>query len=98
MRFQDKDFCHKLMRVLTLDEESITPDPDLIHALLRMPCSSNIRGAKADRRDLRTKALMRDLGTRLECRLRVFCKNWKNIVEVKSIVAQPDSNLLPSGQ
>ena len=31
------------MRVLTLDEESITPDPDLIHALLRMPCSSNIR-------------------------------------------------------
>ena len=30
------------MRVLTLDEESITPDPDLIHALLRMPCSSNI--------------------------------------------------------
>ena len=34
MWFQDKDFCQKLIRVLTLDEESITPDPDSIHALL----------------------------------------------------------------
>ena len=31
------------------------------------------------RRDLRTKALMRDLGTRLACR---HVKNWKNIVEI----------------
>ena len=37
MRIHDKDFRQ---RVLTLDEESITPDPDLI--TLRMPCSSNI--------------------------------------------------------
>ena len=37
MRIHDKDFCQ---RVLTLDEESVTPDPDLI--TLHMPCSSNI--------------------------------------------------------
>ena len=43
MGFQDKDLCQKLMRVLTLDEESIIPDPDLIYALLRMPNSSNIQ-------------------------------------------------------
>ena len=42
MGFQDNDFCQKLMKVLTFDKESITPDPDLIHALLRMSCSSNI--------------------------------------------------------
>ena len=40
------------------------------------------------RRGLHTKALMRDLGTRLES------KNCGN----KSIVDQPDSNLLPSGE
>ena len=34
------------------------------------------------RRRLRTKALMRDLETRPECRQRVLCENWKNIVEV----------------
>ena len=37
MRIHDKDFCQ---RVLTLSEESINPDPDLI--TLRMPRSSNI--------------------------------------------------------
>ena len=42
MGFQDNDFCQKLMKVLTFDKESITPDSDLIHALLRMSCLSNI--------------------------------------------------------
>ena len=43
------------------------------------------RGAEGrgeQRRGSRTKALMRDLGTRLECRHKSFCKNWKNIVEI----------------
>ena len=42
---------------------------------------SGAEGRGEQRRGLRTKALMRDLGTRLECRQR-FCKNWKNFVEV----------------
>ena len=39
-------------------------------------------GRGEQRRGLRTKALMRDLGIRLECQQNSFCKNWKNIVEV----------------
>ena len=51
-------------------------------------------GQGEQRRGLRTKALMRDLGTRLECRHRVFASTGKHCGN-KSIVAQPDSNLLP---
>ena len=43
------------------------------------------------------KALMRDLGTRLAYRNRVVVRTGKHCGN-KSIVAQPDSNLLPSGQ
>ena len=47
--------------------------------------SSVVEGAEGrheQRRVLRTKALMRDLGTKLECRQRVFVRTGKNIVEV----------------
>ena len=52
-------------------------------------------GAGEGRGEQHMKALMRDLGTRLACRHRSFVsKHCGNI----SIVAQPDSYLLPSGQ
>ena len=51
-------------------------------------------------RGLRTKGLMQDLGTKLECRRRVFVRNEKTLCKFssgeKSIVAQPDSNCYPS--
>ena len=36
-------------------------------------------GRSEERRGLRTKALMRDLGTRLECRHRVFVRTGKTL-------------------
>ena len=36
-------------------------------------------GRSEQRRGLRTKALMRDLGTRFECRHRVFVKTGKTL-------------------
>ena len=44
-------------------------------------CFDIIRGAEGrgeQRRGLRTKALMRDLGARLECQQRVFVKAWRS--------------------
>ena len=40
------------------------------------------QGRVEQRRSLRTKALMWYLGTRLACRHKSFCKNWKNIMEI----------------
>ena len=62
-----------------------------------MSSSRGAEGRAEQRRGLRTKALMRDLETRLECRQRVFVRTGKHCGS-KSIVAQSDSNLLPSGQ
>ena len=55
-------------------------------------------GGRTTYRGLRTKALMRSLGTRLECRQTVFVGTEKlygnsPFMGEKSIVAQPDSNL-----
>ena len=36
-----------------------------------------VKGRSEQRRSLHTKALMRDLGTRLECRQRVFVRTGK---------------------
>ena len=54
-------------------------------------------GRGEQRRGLGTKALMRDLGTRLECRQRAFVRTRQTLWK-KSIVTQPDSNLPPSDQ
>ena len=62
--------------------------------------SIQIRGTEGrgeQRCCLRTKALMRDLGARLECRHRVFVRTGKHCGN-KSIAAQLYSNLLPSDQ
>ena len=36
-------------------------------------------------RSMRTKALMKGLGARTDCKLRYFCKNGENIVEMAEI-------------
>ena len=41
--------------------------------------SRGAEGRGEQRRGLRTKALMRDLGTRLECRQRVFVRTGKTL-------------------
>ena len=67
------------------------------HASLIFEQARGAEGRDEQRRGLRTKALTRDLGTRLECRQRVLLELEKHCGS-KSIVAQPDSNLPPSGQ
>ena len=49
-------------------------------------CDQGAEGRGEQRRGLRTKALIRDLGTRLECRQRVFVRSGKHCGS-KSIVA-----------
>ena len=70
-------------------------DPRWLAPLTNYP---HAEGRGEQRRGLRTKALMRDLGTTLACRHRVFVTTEKKHCGNKSIVAKPDSNLLPTGQ
>ena len=56
------------------------------------------RSRRNQHQDLRTKSLMRNLSTRLECRHRVFVRTENHcgnlLFEKKSIVVQPNSNRL----
>ena len=50
-------------------------------SLRRKPNSSktSLQGRGEQGRDLRTKALLRDLGTKLECQHRVFVRSGKTL-------------------
>ena len=60
------------------------------------------RNRGKQQQSLRTKALMRDHGTRPKCRHTAFVRTKKHcgnlLLRKNSIVAQSDSNLLPLGQ